>query len=640
MSFVIVSMMVSAFATCGATPDFDYIFNRLDANRRIYNDYNDLVKRPMESELWMSLFLERSDIVTAMYKENEYLINCVKEAFAGDSVPDGRYDLLADCLFMMEDRGTGDPFMAEEFMKLILPHYLAGADGDAERRARLYYYFASTQYEIAVLGCEQAKAAANEYYRRTIAMSNSLPAHRQKPVIKALTDMLTAAWTPQGCNSAGEVRGYFECLQKLIRRKDVVAGLDAATMSQARKAVAGFDRRLIQEGYMNDPEMLDPALADSLIDAQIAEYESMDYPDLKSFCAKNQLELYKDYISVDSALRATLDFYKSKDPIPASVAPEDMNRLPLPLLTLIDFNDRSTIPYADKCENARFLCCEVVRLFSLLDDNQTDNGFVSVMARFATCKPLLRYLDLSQKLHFIARLMVNTQVATMAHSAHVAALSVRIADAVEKYRPDLMPRGAEPGPGGWHEFMRRAALYHDIGKLSIASVVTNEFRPLTDHERKVIRRHPALGVELLAMDRDLARFHDTTLGHHRYFDGKDGYPAEFDNTASPVKIITDILTVADCLDAATDMIGRNYSPVKHFGATIDEMNRQAGTRYNPDVLGLIINTPELYHELEAIVDNEWMNIYYRIYETYFDSENAPGMDEMLAGQASAERDLL
>ena len=44
---------------------------------------------------------------------------------------------------------------------------------------------------------------------------------------------------------------------------------------------------------------------------------------------------------------------------------------------------------------------------------------------------------------------------------------------------------------------------------------------------------------------------DVILGHHKTYDGKGGYPADFDNTASSKRILIDLITIADCTDAAT-----------------------------------------------------------------------------------------
>ena len=58
---------------------------------------------------------------------------------------------------------------------------------------------------------------------------------------------------------------------------------------------------------------------------------------------------------------------------------------------------------------------------------------------------------------------------------------------------------------------------------------------------------------------------------------------------------------------------------------IDEMSQQDGTRYNPEILDLIRNNPDVFDELASIVDNDWMYIYYDIYETYFNPDDSTGV---------------
>ena len=49
------------------------------------------------------------------------------------------------------------------------------------------------------------------------------------------------------------------------------------------------------------------------------------------------------------------------------------------------------------------------------------------------------------------------------------------------------------------------------------------------------------------------------IGHHKDYDGKNGYPVYFDKTKSKYKIIIDLIRIADAIDAGTDCYGRNYS---------------------------------------------------------------------------------
>lgn len=135
-------------------------------------------------------------------------------------------------------------------------------------------------------------------------------------------------------------------------------------------------------------------------------------------------------------------------------------------------------------------------------------------------------------------------------------------------------------------------MYHDIGKNSIGSVVNNDYRPLTDKEFAAIKPHPEQGLLYLALSPALAKFYDTTLGRHKWYNGKGGYPESFDNTKSPKRILIDFVTLSDCFQAVTERIGRNYKGDKTFEVVMEEFRRNAGTGYNPDLVNLIDEYPD------------------------------------------------
>ena len=70
------------------------------------------------------------------------------------------------------------------------------------------------------------------------------------------------------------------------------------------------------------------------------------------------------------------------------------------------------------------------------------------------------------------------------------------------------------------------------------------------------------------------------------------------------KVVIDLVTVADCLDAATDTVGRSYSR----GKTLEDMKREfaegAGTRYTPFIT-------ELMEDEKVLVDLEFILSQYR-----------------------------
>jgi response regulator RpfG family c-di-GMP phosphodiesterase len=79
-----------------------------------------------------------------------------------------------------------------------------------------------------------------------------------------------------------------------------------------------------------------------------------------------------------------------------------------------------------------------------------------------------------------------------------------------------------------------------------------------------------LGSELLRRLESTRRYADVALGHHRFYDDSRGYPEDFKTSESKDKPIIDLVMCADCMDAATDSVGRSYNR----GKTLEEYTKE------------------------------------------------------------------
>jgi putative nucleotidyltransferase with HDIG domain len=127
--------------------------------------------------------------------------------------------------------------------------------------------------------------------------------------------------------------------------------------------------------------------------------------------------------------------------------------------------------------------------------------------------------------------------------------------------------------------LRRAALFHDIGKIAIPSCVLERSGPLSDHEMAILRQHVTIGAELLASVPSLAELAPVVgASHERYSGG--GYPTGLSGTDIPLG--ARIIALADAYDAMTTR--RCYgSPLSRADATA-ELWRCAGTHFDPEVM--------------------------------------------------------
>ena len=105
--------------------------------------------------------------------------------------------------------------------------------------------------------------------------------------------------------------------------------------------------------------------------------------------------------------------------------------------------------------------------------------------------------------------------------------------------------GLDPYHRRW---LRRAALLHDIGKLSISNLVLDKKGPLDDAEWSEMRQHPAHSARIVARVPAFEQLVPVVEGHHERLDGK-GYPRGLSGTE--ISLETRIVTVADIFDALT-----------------------------------------------------------------------------------------
>lgn len=162
------------------------------------------------------------------------------------------------------------------------------------------------------------------------------------------------------------------------------------------------------------------------------------------------------------------------------------------------------------------------------------------------------------------------------------------------------------------DYMRTSALLHDIGKLLIIETIMTYSRRLFPSEFDVIKVHPIIGAVMLSKHDSTKAYINGAFGHHKWANNKDGYPPEFDLSSANDHVLISILAIADCLDAATDTVGRNYKQSKELDTYIRELEDGRGTRY-ADYLVDLIKDEQLYNEIELLLENNRDENYRKTY---------------------------
>lgn len=130
-------------------------------------------------------------------------------------------------------------------------------------------------------------------------------------------------------------------------------------------------------------------------------------------------------------------------------------------------------------------------------------------------------------------------------------------------------------------------LYHDLGKSMVINYIGIYGRRLLDKEFACIQYHPRLGWAILRDFPGCEDMSQVALRHHISYDGKGGYPQQVPPCPGRVREMVWITTVSDCMDAATDNVGRSYALAKSFDTLVEELFLRSGKAYAPEIVRLL-----------------------------------------------------
>ena len=127
------------------------------------------------------------------------------------------------------------------------------------------------------------------------------------------------------------------------------------------------------------------------------------------------------------------------------------------------------------------------------------------------------------------------------------------------------------------------AILHDIGKLAVPAPILDLARPLTNHERVVVRSHTIRGAEILADIAGLRHLAPFVRASHERWDGT-GYPDGLHGEQIPLN--ARIVFTVDAFDAMT-----NDRPYRRALARAEARRRiavGAGTAFDPRVVRALL----------------------------------------------------
>lgn len=217
----------------------------------------------------------------------------------------------------------------------------------------------------------------------------------------------------------------------------------------------------------------------------------------------------------------------------------------------------------------------------------------------------------------IYQMIVQRNFFSYIHSAQISGITQILFEDAYQRAPELFANYSDMEYGELHEFINKAAVFHDIGTEDMIPFLYEKLYPMSKEEEEQSYLHPVFGARYVEQIEDMKKYREIILGHHKYYDGSGGYPKEYDNTQAFHRVIADMIFIADTLDSLADSFmqkGNNLS----FEEIMQEFHNGSGTKYNPLLVEMIENSHELQQKLWKAVSGDKSEI---IFSYYHDMEN-------------------
>lgn len=147
--------------------------------------------------------------------------------------------------------------------------------------------------------------------------------------------------------------------------------------------------------------------------------------------------------------------------------------------------------------------------------------------------------------------------------------------------------------------LKWSAYLHDIGKIGIPEHVLSKRSELTGEEMELVKVHPVLGFKMISNIDFLKGATDVVLFHHEKYDGS-GYP--YGLKGADIPLAARIFAIIDTMDAM--IYDRPYRKALPFSRFVEEIKRQAGKHFDPELVQKFIEFPEIAWRVEGKTERE------------------------------------
>jgi len=591
------------------------ILQKYKANMDRQGELDALLLTDLDKDEWISCLQNRATENQAMYQENGELISCLDILLEQELTKEAAEHLYEETHAMYWD-GYDDCQVLLPMLYKLIEYYEANED-----ISKLAFLYNAVYYEEnEVQNRREGKQSHDESFNYKILAFRdryfSLSDEARRRIWGTYYNLIVAGVGNKGITPDESYRYYKEALefwntpevQKLDGEREDISGIIERIINEwliveenieganeetkaafCREAVVAYERELRENGELL---RINSEVYGAYLHAQVMQHNS----------------------TMDEIVEQYFTYYKEKMelcPEPKEMTDEDFYFIINTPITIENW-----MKYGISEEKKKEIIGELktmTRETWYYKLNKYDTPFLNgLMAEW--CFKLMKYFDSQdEKEEWLFQLLVRRQLPTYLHSVMVMHLAEALCKEVKRTNPGLFDSLEQVRKDEVLNFVRQCALLHDVGKTKITDIVNTQGRKLWDREFLGIKLHPSFGAEMLDTDSDLIKYRDVALGHHKFYDGSSGYPETFDNVNSPYRIVIDLITICDCIDAATDHLGRNYKKAKSLEEVLEELSAGKGVRYNPDLVELIENSPRLKKEMSYIVRDGRLDIMYRAY---------------------------
>lgn len=595
-----------------------------ETNQHKLDEWNDKLFTNMTISEWARLIKERSGAIRGIYKENEKLLQKIWQHIPA-ILSKEEVNLLYELSYNIFSDNYHDFFILTRIGELILPYY--ESEKDYTHMLHLYHML-GYEYTIFYRLIQDSKGAetALDYYRKSIALKEhyaELPDLKSRQYIFLDYGNLCAFLKHFHATDFKEVFDLVDEAWKFAQ-SDIVLAIDKEE-PQIAYSLAKMDRVLlemaenIQQFDEGDSHRI--AILINRIDSHCCKDTNRN---LFTYLLAEHLKgnvteetMVSKLISQIVTSEPEIDYTDNTNTQNLKLLIDYMNLI----IRTLSFLQRSNLSQKRKDEYLSTLLPLSQAMITNIPYRFHTEVMNSVCAEWYTVvEPYL--LTEEDKIRFLLQLIIRRQPITYIHSMMVSKIAIMLAEEVFKKCPQELvgilncknKKEVQKKKDQILNYISSCGLLHDVGKCFITDIINKQNRMLSPLEFTMIKLHPTFGASVAKQGSILEPYYDIILGHHKTYDGKAGYPEDFDNTGSSVRFIIDLISIADSIDAATDILGRNYTDGKDFATLFQELKEGAGTQYNPVIVQLIENNDILWQKLATLTTGGRYEIYYQAYK--------------------------